>query len=237
MRILIYHEALYDKNHKYNDILEETLKRIKTLKRVYIEEIENFDEFETAILTRSYSFIITSKIYNKLNINKYINNLFFTSVMVLDENLKDFEKKNLYEEKKINYLIELNKYSKEEVLHKIFGIKLLSQAKIFQFFEFAINVEEKKIYINKELNKDIRGKMFDIFLFLVLNNGVTYSKEEIINAVFEEPEKINESSVDTYLSTLKTHVNNLTDRFKMNVINKEGYNISLNTIRGRKHKS
>lgn len=232
MRILIYHEALFNENHKNHKLLKKIIIKLKENKRIHIEDIENFEEFETAFLTRSYSLIISSKKYLKVSLKNHITNVFFTSIIILDENISPNIKEQLYN-KKTNYIFELDKENENELLTKIFSIKILDQEKYIQFFNFLIDLKEKKVYINKIPNTEIRGKMFDIFVFLIYHQGITFSKEEIINAVYEEPEEVNENSVDTYLSTLKKNINSITDKFKMNVINKEGYNISLisNTIK------
>lgn len=230
MRILVYHEALFNKKHKNYSLLKGIIDKLKTNKRMHIDEIQDFDTFETSIITRNYSLIITSNSFLKVNLKNYITNIFYTSVVIFEENLNISIKEKLYN-KKVNYIFELDKYSENEIIMKFFSIKVLDQEKYFQFYNFNIDLDNKKIYIDKNLNTEIKGKMFDIFVFLILNQGITFSKEEIINAIYEEPLFVNENSIDTYLSTLKKIINSLTDKFKMNVVNKEGYNIILNTLK------
>lgn len=227
MRVLIHHRFFNNGNYKEKHKLENIFLNLKKQVNLYIDNYSDFDTFQAALQTRSYSIIICDKNYLKVN-TKYID--FFSTIIIIEENLTKLEKKDLYY-KKVNNIIETDNISKEEIEDIFFNIKTIQLSTIKQLYNLKIDLNKKTVEINKEEEKNIRGKMFDIFIFLLFNLEITFSKEEIINAVFEDPITVNENSIDTYLSTLKKIVNAKTNKFKMNVINKEGYNICLNNIK------
>jgi len=225
LRLLVYQKYLNNNLfiEKQNKILQ-LLKKIENYENIHVDIVKNdIKEVEYFLLIRKYTIFITDKSFLKLSKKSLDIYSFFTTIIIIDENLTIEEEKELYKSG-VHQIIDI----KDELFYeKILSIKSFDISNILQFVNFKINMSSKKVYINNIQIREIKGKIYDIFIFLIINNTITFSKNEIINFVFEEPEYANENSVDTYLSTLKKIINEYSDRIKMNVINKEGYNISI----------
>lgn len=225
MRILIYQK---NKSKDYLIKINNLIEKIQNYKNIHVDFLSNeIKEMEYYLLVRRYSLLLIDyQSFLELDRNSLENYGFFTTILIIeDRNLSITESKELYESN-VNGILNINN---QLFFQEIFADKQFQLSNIIQFVNFKIDMNDKKVYIDNVLLKDIKGKMYEIFVFLIKNNGLTFTKEEIMNFIFDEPEYANENSIDTYLSVLKTIINKNSDRIKMNVVNKEGYNISISS--------
>ncbi len=147
-----------------------------------------------------------------------------TAVIVITSNrTKDYELKCL---KKGALCVIKESFCKELILAKIESIHRENFRQRLQYKDyFIIDREDKEVLSTNGEELAIRGKAYDILDYLVKNkNRPPISKEELINALWEDPELVCQNVIEVNVNSIRVRL-------------KKSLNIDLiDTIRNRGYK-
>jgi len=91
--------------------------------------------------------------------------------------------------------------------------------------KMTIDIPSKKItYDNK--NVSLNGKTFDILVYLALRNQRVFSKDEIINALWEEPEYVSDNTVEVAINQIRKRLKSILGFQVIHTVRRRGYKFS-----------
>ena len=91
--------------------------------------------------------------------------------------------------------------------------------------KLTIDIPAKKIkYDNKTIS--LNGKTFDILVYLALRNERVFSKDEIINALWEEPEYVSDNTVEVAINQIRKRLKSILGFQVIHTVRRRGYKFS-----------
>ncbi|MEA1879419.1 MAG: response regulator transcription factor [Campylobacterota bacterium] len=99
-------------------------------------------------------------------------------------------------------------------------------------FGTHINIEKLVIDIaNKRIEYDekivsLNGKTFDILAYLALRKQRVFSKDEIINALWEEPEYVSDNTVEVAINQIRKRLKSILGFQVIHTVRRRGYKFS-----------
>ncbi|KIM05495.1 MAG: regulator [Sulfurovum sp. AS07-7] len=91
--------------------------------------------------------------------------------------------------------------------------------------KMIIDIANKKIlYDNK--NVSLNGKTFDILAYLALREERVFSKDEIINALWEEPEYVSDNTVEVAINQIRKRLKSILGFQVIHTVRRRGYKFS-----------
>ncbi len=88
--------------------------------------------------------------------------------------------------------------------------------------KLTIDIENKRIeYDNKIVS--LNGKTFDILAYLALRKQRVFSKDEIINALWEEPEYVSDNTVEVAINQIRKRLKNILGFQVIHTVRRRGY--------------
>ena len=88
--------------------------------------------------------------------------------------------------------------------------------------KLVIDIANKKIqYDNK--NVSLNGKTFDILAYLALREKRVFSKDEIINALWEEPEYVSDNTVEVAINQIRKRLKQILGFQVIHTVRRRGY--------------
>jgi len=99
-------------------------------------------------------------------------------------------------------------------------------------FGTHINIEKLVIDIgNKKIEYDekivsLNGKTFDILAYLALRKQRVFSKDEIINALWEEPEYVSDNTVEVAINQIRKRLKSILGFQVIHTVRRRGYKFS-----------
>ncbi len=91
--------------------------------------------------------------------------------------------------------------------------------------QLVIDITNKKIEYNKK-NVSLNGKTFDILAYLALRKQRVFSKDEIINALWEEPEYVSDNTVEVAINQIRKRLKNILGFQVIHTVRRRGYKFS-----------
>jgi len=96
---------------------------------------------------------------------------------------------------------------------------------IIEIDKLVIDIANKKIeYDGKTVS--LNGKTFDILVYLALRNQRVFSKDEIINALWEEPEYVSDNTVEVAINQIRKKIKNILGFQVIHTVRRRGYKFS-----------
>ncbi len=88
--------------------------------------------------------------------------------------------------------------------------------------QLVIDIANKKIEYNQK-NVSLNGKTFDILAYLALRKQRVFSKDEIINALWEEPEYVSDNTVEVAINQIRKRLKNILGFQVIHTVRRRGY--------------
>ncbi|SHO81524.1 Two-component regulator [hydrothermal vent metagenome] len=180
----------------------------------------NFTDF------RHYELIILVDEGIKYSLEKYVN----------DVKKKKSETKIIILTDKVSNQIALYGLGVDDVICHDTDMPDLLAAKVLanmrNLFGTTINVGKLVIDIaNKKIKYDekivsLNGKTFDILAYLALRKQRVFSKDEIINALWEEPEYVSDNTVEVAINQIRKRLKNILGFQVIHTVRRRGYKFS-----------
>jgi len=105
-------------------------------------------------------------------------------------------------------------------------------ANMRHLFGTHINIDKLVIDIaNKKIEYDdkivsLNGKTFDILAYLALREKRVFSKDEIINALWEEPEYVSDNTVEVAINQIRKRLKSILGFQVIHTVRRRGYKFS-----------
>jgi len=99
-------------------------------------------------------------------------------------------------------------------------------------FGMHVNIDKLVIDIaNKKIEYDdkivsLNGKTFDILAYLALREKRVFSKDEIINALWEEPEYVSDNTVEVAINQIRKRLKSILGFQVIHTVRRRGYKFS-----------
>ncbi len=91
--------------------------------------------------------------------------------------------------------------------------------------KLTIDIASKKIKYDDKI-VSLNGKTFDILVYLALRNQRVFSKDEIINALWEEPEYVSDNTVEVAINQIRKRLKSILGFQVIHTVRRRGYKFS-----------
>ncbi|MEA2027986.1 MAG: winged helix-turn-helix domain-containing protein [Campylobacterota bacterium] len=91
--------------------------------------------------------------------------------------------------------------------------------------KLVIDITNKKIKYDEKI-VSLNGKTFDILAYLALRKQRVFSKDEIINALWEEPEYVSDNTVEVAINQIRKRLKNILGFQVIHTVRRRGYKFS-----------
>jgi len=91
--------------------------------------------------------------------------------------------------------------------------------------KLTIDITSKKIKYDDKI-VTLNGKTFDILVYLALRNQRVFSKDEIINALWEEPEYVSDNTVEVAINQIRKRLKSILGFQVIHTVRRRGYKFS-----------
>ncbi len=91
--------------------------------------------------------------------------------------------------------------------------------------KLVIDIPNKKIEYDKKI-VSLNGKTFDILAYLALRKQRVFSKDEIINALWEEPEYVSDNTVEVAINQIRKRLKSILGFQVIHTVRRRGYKFS-----------
>ncbi len=180
----------------------------------------NFTDF------RHYELVIVVDEGVKFSLERYVNDVkrkkSETKIIILTEDAKQ----------QIGYFA----LGVDDVVHKHTNEPDLVAARVLANMRhlFGTKVDVGKLVIdiaNKKIEYDekivsLNGKTFDILAYLALRKQRVFSKDEIINALWEEPEYVSDNTVEVAINQIRKRLKSILGFQVIHTVRRRGYKFS-----------
>jgi len=96
---------------------------------------------------------------------------------------------------------------------------------IIEIDKMIIDIAQKKIVYDDKI-VSLNGKTFDILVYLALRNQRVFSKDEIINALWEEPEYVSDNTVEVAINQIRKKIKSILGFQVIHTVRRRGYKFS-----------
>lgn len=103
-------------------------------------------------------------------------------------------------------------------MRKLFGTKI-------GIGKLIIDIAHKKIEYDDKI-VSLNGKTFDILAYLALREERVFSKDEIINALWEEPEYVSDNTVEVAINQIRKRLKSILGFQVIHTVRRRGYKFS-----------
>ncbi len=103
-------------------------------------------------------------------------------------------------------------------MRSLFGTKIHVGKLVIDIINKKIKYDEKIVSLN--------GKTFDILVYLALRKQRVFSKDEIINALWEEPEYVSDNTVEVAINQIRKRLKNILGFQVIHTVRRRGYKFS-----------
>lgn len=91
--------------------------------------------------------------------------------------------------------------------------------------KLVIDIANKRIQYDDK-NVSLNGKTFDILAYLALREKRVFSKDEIINALWEEPEYVSDNTVEVAINQIRKRLKQILGFQVIHTVRRRGYKFS-----------
>ena len=175
---------------------------------------------------RHYELIIILDEGVKFSLERYVNEMKRkkkeTKIIILTEN---------HQSQKFFYSLKVD----DVVVNHIYEPDLIAArvlANMRSLYGTVINIGKLKIdIVNKRIEYDdkivsLNGKTFDILAYLALRKQRVFSKDEIINALWEEPEYVSDNTVEVAINQIRKRLRSILGFQVIHTVRRRGYKFS-----------
>ncbi len=103
-------------------------------------------------------------------------------------------------------------------MRQLFGTKI-------DVGKLVIDIVNKKIKYDEKI-VSLNGKTFDILAYLALRKQRVFSKDEIINALWEEPEYVSDNTVEVAINQIRKRLKSILGFQVIHTVRRRGYKFS-----------
>ena len=103
-------------------------------------------------------------------------------------------------------------------MRKLFGTQI-------DVGKLVIDIVNKKIEYDDKI-VSLNGKTFDILAYLALREDRVFSKDEIINALWEEPEYVSDNTVEVAINQIRKRLKSILGFQVIHTVRRRGYKFS-----------
>ena len=175
---------------------------------------------------RHYELIIVVDEGVKFSLERYVNEIKKkkkeTKIILLTDNIKnqhaffalgvdDVVYNHIYEPDLIAARVLAN-------MRNLYGTKV-------DIGKLCIDIANKKIEYDDKI-VSLNGKTFDILAYLALRKQRVFSKDEIINALWEEPEYVSDNTVEVAINQIRKRLRNILGFQVIHTVRRRGYKFS-----------
>jgi len=170
-------------------------------------------------------------------------------VIIVDEGVKFSLERYVNEVKKKKSetkIIMLTEYEKNQNIHFLLGVDdviyqhcdqpdlvaarvLANMRQLFgtkvDIGKLVIDITNKKIEYDEKI-VSLNGKTFDILAYLALRKQRVFSKDEIINALWEEPEYVSDNTVEVAINQIRKRLKSILGFQVIHTVRRRGYKFS-----------
>jgi DNA-binding response OmpR family regulator len=107
-------------------------------------------------------------------------------------------------------------------MRKLFGTQI-------DVGKLVIDIANKKIEYDDKI-VSLNGKTFDILAYLALREDRDFSKDEIINALWEEPEYVSDNTVEVAINQIRKRLKSILGFQVIHTVRRRGYKFSYEKI-------
>jgi len=201
----------------------------KELEKYFICIIDNAkDLYDATNFTdfRHYELVMIVDEGVKFSLERYVNEVkkkkSETKIIILSENIRS--QKNFYD-------LGVDDVISNHIEHAdLIAARVLSNMR--HLFGTHVNIEKLVIDIaNKKIEYDdkivsLNGKTFDILAYLALRKQRVFSKDEIINALWEEPEYVSDNTVEVAINQIRKRLKSILGFQVIHTVRRRGYKFS-----------
>ncbi len=177
----------------------------------------NFTDF------RHYELVIIVDEGVRFSLERYVNEVkkkkSETKIIILSQNLKQQE---------AFFKLGIDDVISNHAEHPdLIAARVLSNMR--HLFGTHVNIEKLVIDIaNKKIEYDekivsLNGKTFDILAYLALRKQRVFSKDEIINALWEEPEYVSDNTVEVAINQIRKRLKSILGFQVIHTVRRRGY--------------
>ncbi len=180
----------------------------------------NFTDF------RHYELVVIVDEGVKYSLERYVNEVkkkkSETKIIILSKNMK---RQEAFFDLGIDDVI-----SNHAEHPDLIAARILSNMR--HLFGTHVNIEKLVIDIaNKKIEYDekivsLNGKTFDILAYLALRKQRVFSKDEIINALWEEPEYVSDNTVEVAINQIRKRLKSILGFQVIHTVRRRGYKFS-----------
>ena len=91
--------------------------------------------------------------------------------------------------------------------------------------KLVIDISNKKIEYDEKI-VSLNGKTFDILAYLALRKQRVFSKDEIINALWDEPEYVSDNTVEVAINQIRKRLKSILGFQVIHTVRRRGYKFS-----------
>lgn len=209
----------------YN-IDQELMAELEEEKLYIVDYAEDIEDAIYHIQVRFYNLVLTKEnnLKNCINILDNIESTSTACVILTDNHTKEFELKVL---KKGALSVLKTPISLELLMAKIESIHRDNFKRKLTYKEyFGIDQTDKEIFDPNNNEIDIRGKAFDVLLYLVKNkHRPPISKDELIYALWEDPEMVCQNVIEVNINQIRSKLKKRLDVDIIDTVRNRGYKL------------
>lgn len=180
----------------------------------------NFTDF------RHYELIIIVDEGERYTLEKYSNEVKKkkreTKVIVLTENYKN--QVSLFDLGVDDVIVEFTDSAELIAARVLSNMRKLFGTQI-DVGKLVIDITNKKIEYDDKI-VSLNGKTFDILAYLALREDRVFSKDEIINALWEEPEYVSDNTVEVAINQIRKRLKSILGFQVIHTVRRRGYKFS-----------
>ncbi len=180
----------------------------------------NFTDF------RHYELIIIVDEGERYTLEKYTNEVKKkkreTKIIVLTDNEKN--QISLFELGVDDVIVEFTDSAELIAVRVLSNMRKLFGTQI-DVGKLVIDIANKKIEYDDKI-VSLNGKTFDILAYLALREDRVFSKDEIINALWEEPEYVSDNTVEVAINQIRKRLKSILGFQVIHTVRRRGYKFS-----------
>jgi two-component system, OmpR family, response regulator len=208
------------------NIDQELTKKFEEDNLYIIDYTEDLEDALYHIQVRFYNLVLIQEntLQNCINILNDIESTSTAFVILTDNHSKEFELQVL---KKGALSVLKTPISLELLMAKIESIHRDNFKRKLTYKEyFGIDQTDKEIFDPNNNEIDIRGKAFDVLLYLVKNkHRPPISKDELIYALWEDPEMVCQNVIEVNINQIRSKLKKRLDVDIIDTVRNRGYKL------------
>ncbi|CAA6805720.1 MAG: Unknown protein [uncultured Campylobacterales bacterium] len=203
---------------------KELLESLSKNGRYIFDESYNMYDSSNFLIFRSYDLILLSYKSDFEKTSKFIKNMelkYKTPTIVISSETSKSTEIDFLEEGANDFV--KKPFDVDIILSRI-DSKLRNHVnnKIYCGEKLVIELDQESVYFgDKKL--DIRGKPFDILVYLIKYKNKVISKDRLLNAIWEEPEYITPNVIETSINAIRQKLDKAIDKKCIETVRRRGY--------------